>query len=310
MGHAKLLNLHPGMASNPYRSMKEQVPLRTLCELCNRTINTRDWPMHKNSKAHRALEQAGKDKENTKAKNNGTDNWGGETSSFTPDGEFNLASVDSGNDGWGTGGGGGNRACFGCGEIGHTKRDCPKSGASGDRACFACGEVGHTKRDCPKGGSGGAGQACFNCGNEGHRKMDCPEPLKPRAGGGGGGGRACFNCLQPGHNVSECAEPRVERCRNCDAEGHHSRECPQPKDWSRIKCKNCYKYGHGEKRCPEPAGWDTAADSGAAAAGSWDNAGGDSSAAVGGWGGDDVGAGAQETSGGDWADKANAEAQW
>ena len=186
MGRAQVPNLHPGMASNPYRSMKEQVPLKTLCELCDRTINTRDWPMHKNSKAHRALEQAEMHKENAKASdNNVTDTWGAEASSFTPDSDFNLASTNSGNDGWGasdgsnntfgtssygnkTGGGGGDRACFGCGEVGHTKRDCPKGGASGDRACFGCGEVGHTKRDCPKGGSGGGGQACFNCGNEGY----------------------------------------------------------------------------------------------------------------------------------------------
>ena len=150
-----------------------------------------------------------------------------------------------------------------------------------------------------------------------HRKTECPEPLKPRAGGGGG--RACFNCLLPGHNSSDCPEPRVDRCRNCDAEGHHSRDCPKPKDWSRVKCTNCREFGHGAKRCPQPAaetdsyggggGWDAPTDSGATAAtASWDN-GGDSTTAASNWGGEDVGAGAQMTSG-DWADQATAAAQW
>jgi hypothetical protein len=183
MGHTKVINMPPGMASNPYNGMKEQVPRNTLCELCDRTIKTRDWPQHKNSKVHRALEKAEKGKENSKTNSNGIDNGSEEASGFTPDGDFNLASTGSGNDGWGsssgfgnnqgssgygnkTGGGGGDRACFG--EVGHTKRDCPKGGASGgDRACFGCGEVGHNKRDCPKGGSGGGSQACFNCGREG-----------------------------------------------------------------------------------------------------------------------------------------------
>ncbi|KAJ4988114.1 zinc knuckle [Stagonosporopsis vannaccii] len=345
MGRTQVFTLQPGMASNPYRSMKEQVPQKTLCELCDRTINTRDWPQHKNSKAHRALEKAEKDKEHAKANSNyAADAWGGEPSGFTPSDGFILAPTESGDGGWGvsaesnntlgspgynqkTGGGGGDRTCFGCGEVGHNKRDCPKGGPSSDRACFGCGEVGHTKRDCLKGGSGKGGQACFNCGLEGHRKADCTEPMKPRAGGGGGG-RTCFNCLQPGHNASDCTEPRVERCRNCDAEGHHSRDCPQPKDWSRVKCKNCYKFGHGEKRCPEPAGgtstygggsgdWCAPADSGAAAGG-WEN-GADSNAATGGWGGEDAGEGSTDnwaqpdagTGGTDnWADQANAEAQW
>lgn len=181
----QVLNLQPGMASNPYRGMKEQVPQKTLCELCNRTINTRDWPQHKNSKAHRALEKSEKDKENTKGNgHSAAETWGGEASGFTPDAGFNSAPTDSGDGGWGTSndssntlgssgygtktvGGGDDRACFGCGEVGHTKRDCPKAGHSGARACFGCGEVGHTKRDCTKGGSGG-GQACFNCGLEGY----------------------------------------------------------------------------------------------------------------------------------------------
>lgn len=186
MGRAQVLNIHPGMASNPYQGMKEQVPLKTLCELCNRTLNTRDWPVHKNSKAHRALEEKEKGKENGQARSNHySTGWGGDASAMPADDGLNFASTPSGINGWGTfanstnsfdpsgygkqtgGGGGGDRACYGCGQTGHTKRDCPTGGAGGDRACYGCGETGHTKRDCPKMASGG-GQACFNCGMEGY----------------------------------------------------------------------------------------------------------------------------------------------
>ena len=180
----------PGMTSHPYNPPKDQIARLTLCELCDRTLKTQDWPAHKNSKKHRALEDADKAKEN-KGNINGTNGWEGEGSNFTADDDsgFNLAPQDSGNDTWGasnndgrgstgsvvntsgygnkSGGGGGDRACFGCGEVGHNKRDCPKGGSGGDRACFGCGQVGHNKRDCPQGGSGGGGQACFNCGMEG-----------------------------------------------------------------------------------------------------------------------------------------------
>ncbi|KAF3002576.1 hypothetical protein E8E13_008099 [Curvularia kusanoi] len=336
MGRAQVHNLPPGMPSNPYHTMKERLPLKTLCETCNRTINTRDWPIHKNSKGHRANEQHQKDKENGKVTKDSSTAFGFDTSG---DGGFEIAPTGSfSNDSYGKQAGG-SGACFGCGEVGHNKRDCPSSaggyggGGSGDRACFGCGEIGHTKRDCPKGGgsacygcgepghtkrdcpnaASGGGQACFNCGMEGHRKMDCPEPLKPRAGGGGG--RACFNCLQTGHNASDCPEPKVDRCRNCDAEGHVSRDCPKPKDWSRVKCKNCSKFGHGEKRCPEPAGgsggesgggWETSADSGAATGGWGEPDPSSSGAPSGGWGEEDAGAGTSSN----WADQTSAEAQW
>lgn len=189
---AKGVNMPAGMSSNPYNPAKEHVPRLTLCELCERIIPTPVWLAHKNSKQHQALEIAEKEKENAKSSNDASGGWGGEASGTVADVEtgFKLAPSGSGNDGWvssvdngrassgGSGatsgysdkvaGGGGDRACFGCGEVGHTKRDCPKGGSGGGRACFGCGEVGHNKRDCPKGGSGSGGQACFNCGQEGY----------------------------------------------------------------------------------------------------------------------------------------------
>jgi cellular nucleic acid-binding protein len=195
------------MASNPYPRPKEHVALVTECEVCNRTMPTKDWPSHKNSKKHRQAEA--KDKEAAEGKGNNTIGFGGDTAGFTADtGGFTVDGAagdptNSGNDTWatsgndtawggkdfntntdtstfgnGTGGGGGDRACFGCGEIGHQKRECPKGGGGGgDRACFSCGDTGHQKRDCPNGGGGGGygggGQACFNCGEDGYVTF-CP----------------------------------------------------------------------------------------------------------------------------------------
>ena len=160
----------------------------TTCELCERTMPTKDWTSHKNSKKHRAAEAKEK-AANEPAKEN---DFGGDSAGFTADaggvggdtwgGGDTFGTTTSGNDAWGsgggfdnnassygnTGGGGGDRACFGCGQTGHQKRDCPSGGGGGgDRACFGCGQTGHQKRDCPSGGSGG-GQACFNCGEVGY----------------------------------------------------------------------------------------------------------------------------------------------
>ena len=38
--------------------------------------------------------------------------------------------------------------CYGCGETGHVKANCPKQGI--ERQCYGCGEMGHLKKDCPK----------------------------------------------------------------------------------------------------------------------------------------------------------------
>ena len=175
-----------GMAANPYPRPKEQVPQLTTCELCNRTIMTRDWIAHKNSKKHRQAEA--KEKGETDNANGNANGFGGDASGFTVEttangfgsgGTFSNG-TSSGYDTWGsaggfgsftaptygnnTGGGGGDRACFSCGQTGHTKRDCPTAGAGGGQACYNCGQTGHQKRDCP---AASGGQACYNCGQPG-----------------------------------------------------------------------------------------------------------------------------------------------
>jgi hypothetical protein len=199
MGRGSVALQVSSLASNPYPPPKETTPMFTTCELCDRKMPTKDWASHKNSKKHRAAEakeKSGSDNANTTGF--GTDSTGftGDTTGFGSGDTFGNttsgggASNLSGNDGWGssggfdtngatsgygtnynsTGGGGGDRACYGCGQTGHQKRDCPQGGSGGsggDRACYGCGDIGHQKRDCPKGGSG-SGQACFNCGEVGY----------------------------------------------------------------------------------------------------------------------------------------------
>jgi cellular nucleic acid-binding protein len=136
---------------------KDTQPLNTTCELCDRTFPTKDWIGHKNGKAHQQREKAEHSKENNKAAAANGDAFG-----FTVDADFVANGVggdagasssgawdstlgdtgaswgDSGlsvsnnfSNGGGTRGGraqgGGPGACYGCGEVGHNKRDCTSS---------------------------------------------------------------------------------------------------------------------------------------------------------------------------------------
>lgn len=117
----------------------------TYCELCDRTLPTKDWQAHKNSKKHREAEA--KDRGELDAVKNSTD-FGGDSMGFGDDNEFGNAAA-SGDGDWGAGEGFtsttkstsyNNRAGSG-GETGHQKRDCPKG--SGSQACHNCGETGY-----------------------------------------------------------------------------------------------------------------------------------------------------------------------
>lgn len=177
------------LVANPYPKAKEHVARMSLCEVCDRQILTKDWASHKNSRKHRAAEA--KEREELEKLKNPGGSFGGDAAGFGDSNEFGGAgqfananefggAANSTNDGWGSGGdfantntssynntGGGDRACYGCGQTGHQKRDCPSGGGGGgggDRACYGCGQTGHQKRDCPQ---GTGGQACFNCGETG-----------------------------------------------------------------------------------------------------------------------------------------------
>jgi cellular nucleic acid-binding protein len=170
------------MVANPYGKPRDIQPTHTTCELCDRTIKTKDWNAHKNSKAHRKKEEDLKPKENRAV-------GFGDTSGNDVFGTEPAWGNDVGGEqdvGWGVGGGDsgfGDSSGFGASST-NTR--------GGGGACYGCGEMGHSKRDCPKGSGRGA---CYNCGIVGHNKADCPEEFKPR---GGGNDRACFNCGIPG----------------------------------------------------------------------------------------------------------------
>jgi cellular nucleic acid-binding protein len=138
--------------------------------------------------------------------------------------------------------------CFGCGEKGHVRRDCPSgapSGGAGAGACYRCGQTGHISRNCPTsgggfqgqgnasgGGGGGGGGECYKCGRPGHIARNCMRPAGYGGGGyqqggqqggggggyqnnmgGGGGSPQCFSCGGFGHMSRDCSTG--QKCYNC-----------------------------------------------------------------------------------------------
>ena len=98
MGRGAVLTMPLGMTSHPYPAARDTVPMYTECEICDKTLLTRDWASHKNSKKHREKETALKagEKKPTNGFDNGdwstngtdatatdTNGWGNGDTSFT-----------------------------------------------------------------------------------------------------------------------------------------------------------------------------------------------------------------------------------
>lgn len=121
--------------ANPYQPAKEVTPLNTECEPCNRIIPTKCWGEHARGKRHQKAvdaERRAKDTENANP-SNGEDftNVGGPVGE-TDGNEDSTWSSNVNDADFGGGGssggrasssGGGRGACYGCGVVGHNKRD-------------------------------------------------------------------------------------------------------------------------------------------------------------------------------------------
>ncbi|RFU31862.1 hypothetical protein B7463_g4488, partial [Scytalidium lignicola] len=94
-------------------------------------------------------------------------------------------------------------------------------GGGNSGACFNCGELGHSKAECP---APPKPRACFNCGQEGHNKAECPNEAVPREFTG-----TCRLCEQEGHRAADCPTAPPRQCKNCEQEGHSILECKNPR---------------------------------------------------------------------------------
>ncbi|ROW03174.1 hypothetical protein VPNG_08158 [Cytospora leucostoma] len=145
--------------------------------------------------------------------------------------ENGATSFDNGNgneNGYGDadgGAGGGDNACYNCGETGHNKADCPNpSTFTGE--CRYCKKEGHMAKDCPD----KPPMRCGNCRKEGHFIADCPMPL------------VCPRC-SAAHMLKDCPEPM--KCYHCEGE-HMAKDCPTYV----ATCKNCGETEHLAAECP------------------------------------------------------------
>ncbi|KAI9167676.1 hexamer-binding HEXBP [Paramyrothecium foliicola] len=102
----------------------------------------------------------------------------------------------------------GEASCTACGETSHSVDTCPNKhvtdgDGAGDDKCYGCGEPGHRRAECPSAGE----MACRYCKQPGHLVKDCPD--KPPM--------VCENCGEDDHMKKECQNARkIDRSRFVD----------------------------------------------------------------------------------------------
>ncbi|KAL6921944.1 hypothetical protein ACHAP8_008803 [Fusarium lateritium] len=101
---------------------------------------------------------------------NGYGDDGHNNNDFTNDAGFGSTGFD-GAEGLGDGQPGGDDKCFGCGETGHRRAECPNPQ---EMTCRYCKKEGHMRKDCPE----APAMVCENCGEEGHFRKNCEKPRK------------------------------------------------------------------------------------------------------------------------------------
>ena len=162
----------------------------------------------------------------------GDGKWGGGSPSGTPRGKGDTRVKDKGK--------GGAVTCYGCGEPGHRRPDCPNGKAKGpgptatpsilkksekaaeaNRIWASAGKgvaVSVSNIEAEEEGAGAGGDrevaafarppSCYNCRKEGHRVTECTEPV------------ICHNCRKPGHMGKDCPLRRAEGDRRASASRH------------------------------------------------------------------------------------------
>jgi len=103
--------------------------------------------------------------------------------------------------------------CYGCGQTGHFRRDCPTGGGGG-------GGRGTKSGSANFGGGGGSAGGCWTCGDPSHVRANCragrtvsaandrPSWGRNGASSGGSGSRACFICSSTEHIARDCPHGR------------------------------------------------------------------------------------------------------
>ncbi|KFY57985.1 hypothetical protein V496_06281 [Pseudogymnoascus sp. VKM F-4515 (FW-2607)] len=150
------------------------------------------------------------------------------------------------------------RLCYNCKQPGHESNGCPLPRTTEAKQCYSCSGIGHVQADCPTLRLAGTSGRCYSCGLPGHLARDCSAPpgvggMAPGMGPGvGRGGFAPRGGFQGGFAPRGGAfqGPRPTTCHKCGERNHFARDCKA----QALKCFACGKFGHISRDCTAPNG--------------------------------------------------------